>query len=378
MTGKLETDKYTLISLAEVRDTFDPDRNGTFTAKVFSLGNSEELINYVSPYGTGREGGFIAIPEIGTTVLVCRPAGGTEFYYLGCTFISEPLQAEGATVAGTEIKPAERVDARSARARGVPLRINLKGARGGGLLIAEEYNQDFYNVKTEISSPEGKIIKLTDSPGQDNILLSTENNSKITLQGDTKYKGKLGAAAHSIQMESMGPQKLICGESSIDILVNDGREINVLNNSVGDNKPYGPPENEYWGNVNVQSKWRDVNVFSNAESGRIFIECTNEGGSDQVIEIQTNGEDGAIRIKTNGKVDISAKNIDLEAVENINIKAGEEINFEAASNMGLRCTGGNINADAVQIHLNDGINPVADTDIGQTDSYYGNTGVTTY
>ena len=128
-------------------------------------------------------------------------------------------------------------------------------------MIAEEYNQDFYNVKTEISSPEGKIIKLTDSPGQENILLSTENNSKITIQGDTKYEGEMGAAAHSIQMESMGPQKLICGESSIDILVNDGREINVLNNSVGDNRPYGPPENEYWGNVNVQSKWRDVNVF---------------------------------------------------------------------------------------------------------------------
>ena len=59
------------------------------------------------------------------------------------------------------------------------------------------------------------------------------------------------------------------------------------------------------------------------------------------------------------------------------MKAGGTINISSGGRMDLK-SGENINADALQIHLNDNLAAAADPDIGQTDSYYGNTGVTTY
>ena len=59
------------ISLAEVGDVVDATRNGKFQAKIASLDNVLKPVYYVSPYASNSEGAFVAIPEVGTTILVC-------------------------------------------------------------------------------------------------------------------------------------------------------------------------------------------------------------------------------------------------------------------------------------------------------------------
>jgi len=373
MSTKVNTSELTTISLAEVSPsgTIDPDMNGVFKAKVRSIGNSEEFIYYVSPYASNSEGGFLAIPEPGVEILVCRPVGSQSWYYLGSTFSPEPQQSTGPVVNASESKPLSRIEPYMYRAKGAPMFYVFKGPDGGGLTIAEEQNASMFNKKVELNSPLNKTVSLIDSPDIDSIILDSGNGSKITLTSDPKRDD---IPARSVEIYTVGPQKYINDESQTDVVVlKGGRELQILNEANG--VEWG--DAAICGNVNIQSKKKDVNIFTQADKGRIFIECLNEAGSDQVIEIQTNGIDGAIRIKTNGKVDIDAANIGINASESINMKAGGVINIEAGGNLSLK-SAGTVYSDGQQIRLNEGGSQAASPNIGDSESTYGNEGVTTY
>ena len=129
--------------------------------------------------------------------------------------------------------------------------------------------------------------------------------------------------------------------------------------------------------IYMESDQKDINIFAADETGegaRIFIECLNPDGTDQLIEIQTNGADGAIRIKTNGKVDIEANKIGINAFDQIDMKAGGNISLEAGGELSLTA-GGNVNADGTQIQLNGGLSLPATPEIGNAESYYENHGL---
>ncbi len=361
-----------IISLATVEDTTDVSRNGCFACRINELGGQEKDVHYVSPYASNEEGAFIAIPELGTQILVCKPGSTSDWYYLGATFSPEPMQSEGDIVPDAELPPLERALPNLYRSRGVPMQITMKTPNGAGMLVSEEYTENYVNRKTEIHSTVNKKISLNDSPGIDAIVLDSGNGSKITLSNDPH---NCSTTARSIEVDSVGPQKYINRESQTDVVVGPGgRELQLLNQASGIEWGPGIP----CGNVNVQSKWRDVNVFTQAKQGRIFIECLNEQGSNQVIEIQTNGSDGAIRIKTKGKVDIEGKNIGINATQNINMKAGGVVNIESGGNMSLK-SGGTVYGDgSPDIRLNEGGSQSANPNIGNDESLYNNTGVTTY
>ena len=250
--------------------------------------------------------------------------------------------------------------------------VQLTGAGGGGIGVTEEYNPDFINNKTELKSNVNKKISLSDSPAISAIIIDSGNGSTIKL-GDNPGAGTL--PARSIEIESVGPQKYINIESQTDIVVKDGRELQLINNSTGINAA-DEDEVPKTGNVNIQSKWRDVNVFTQAEAGRIFIECLNENGSNQVIQIETNGAEGAIVIKTKG-------HIRLEAGRNIELVAGEQIIMQSGGKTSLNsnnldiAAGGTANIDAGFIHLAEGASPT-DPSVPTNQSTYGNTGITTY
>jgi len=357
------------ISLAEVRSRVDPGRSGAFRAKIASEGNDEQTVYYVSPYGSNAQGAFIAVPEVGTQVLVCKVTGGTSWYYLGTTFAPEPAEVDGAKVKDAQVMPFERVDPEIYKARGTPMKYVFKSPQGAGITMSDEYNPEFFNRKTEISSGGAKKITMTEAPTIDSIVLDSGNGSRITLTDDPQSQG---LAARSVEVFSVGPQKYINKESQTDIVVHSaGRELQLLNQASGIEWGPGTP----CGNVNIQSKRRDVNVFTQGESGRIFIECLNEQGANQQIVIETNGADGAITIKTNGDV---------------NIDAGQAINMRAP-NVNIGCTKFSVNAGDIQmqgnqvnidpgngtIQLADGASPENPT-IPDPQSLYDNTGVTTY
>ena len=362
-----------IIATAEVIDSVDPTDSGVFMARIPAYGNELEAVYYTSPYGSTGQGAFIAIPETGTKILVCKPIGSESWYYLGSTFSPEPQESTGPGIKdNVNLKPIQRADPRLNRARGFPMRMQWTGPGGGGLKILGEYNPGFFNDKVELHSTINKRVVLTDSPAQDCIIIDSGNGSKITVSDDPQNNI---IPSRAVRVETVGPTQLFNIQSQTDILVVDGQELQLLNNSTGSQAPPGEPDKA--GNVNIQSKWKDVNVFTQAEQGRIFIECLNNNGSNQVIEIQTNGEGGAIRIKTNGKVDIEAENIGINATNNIDINAGGSIRMQSGGQMSLK--GSTVDADADgDINLNSGSSSDAVPEIGNSESYYENEGITTY
>jgi len=359
----------TEICLAEVRNRIDPARDGAFLAVIEGEGNEEQRVLYVSPYASNAGGAFIAIPEVGTQVLVCKPKGATEWYYMGTTFVAEEKSFEGGgPVKDSEVRPFERVDPYIFQARGIPMRYCFKTPNGAGIMMSEEYNPYFMNKKTEITSTLKKKIQLHDAPAIDSIILDSGNGSRITLTDDPQNQS---LPSRAIQVETVGPQKYLNSQSQTDIFVGEGgRELQMLNN--GNGVAWGPIVPA--GNVNVQSKWKDVNVFTQAEQGRIFIECLNEDGSNQEIVIETNGENGNIVVKTKGTITLAADQTIQMKAPNVNVDCQ---NYSVkADKVDVQCTG-QVDIDGSLINLANGANAPA-VNPPNPQSRYGNTGVTTY
>lgn len=359
------------ISLAEVRSRVDPGRSGAFRAKVASEGNTEQTVYYVSPYGSNAAGAFVAVPEVGTQILCCKAAGGTSWYYLGTTFAPEPGEVTGGKIKDTKLMPLERVDPEMYKARGTPMKYTFKSPQGAGITMSDEYNPKFFNRKTEITSGGAKKIMLSEAPTIDSIVLDSGNGSKITLTDNPQTKG---LPARALQVETVGPQKYINTESQTDIVVGKGgRELQLINNANG----FVWGDSAEAGNVNIQSKWKDVNVFTQAEQGKIFIECLNQDGTNQEIVIETNGSNGGITIKTKGTVNISAdQDINMRAGRNLNIDC-QNYSLNSRGEIDVKATA-NVDIDGEKIYLASAKATPTAPSIPDPQSQYGNTGVTTY
>ena len=361
--------------MAEVRSTADSTKSGRIYCNIANDTSEQVPVYYASPFATGGEGGMVAIPPVGTEVIVCSPMGTDKWFYMGATFQQEPRDAEGDELLENKKEPIERVDDKLYRERGVPQRTNFKGQRGGGLTISEEYSPEGYNLYTRLRSETGKKVELNDNPHTDAIILDAGNNAVLKLTASPKAKPEdlHPQAPRAFEVQTLGPQKLLC-QSEIDIMTTkSGREINIINTSEGGD--WGGPIKTK--NVNVQSKRGDVNVFTQAESGRIFIECLNEDGQNQHIQIETNGEGGSIVIKTRGNVLLDAGgNIDLNAGGDINMRASGRISAQSGGDNVIKASNHRVDAGTVRL--------AEPASAGQPnlsitqESEYGNAGVTKY
>ena len=315
--------KYSMdISLAVVTSRTDPDNLGVMQCIISKLGPDPLPVYYTSPFATNADGGMIAVPEVGVKILTCSPYGSSRWFYFGSTFDLEPREAEGDAVLDGYIGPYERSNPDSAKYRGEPQQITLKNEQGAGLKISEQYNPSGFNVYTRLQGTSGKKVELNDNPQTDSVLIQSDNQARIKLAGSPEEPT---TAPRSIEIESAGSQKFINIQDETDVVVLEGgRDINILNNANASG--WGGPIST--GNVNIQSKQKDVNIFTQAESGKIFIQCLNTEGESQHIQIETKGPDGTISIKTNG-------NLSIEAGGDINMNAGGEINMRSGDQMSL-------------------------------------------
>ena len=371
----------TRVSLAEVCEDglFDANRNGSFRAVIYALNKIEKPVHYVSPYASNADGAFIALPEEGVEILVCQPEGSEEWYYMGSTFSPEPRETTGEPIPDALLAPMERVDPLLYNARGVPMKQIIKSQSGTGMVMSHEYapegimgSDGFLDKKLELNTATKKIT-MSDSPAQDSIILDSGNGSRIMLTDDPQDDN---FAARSLQVETVGPQKYLNKESQTDVVVGEGgRELQLLN--IANGVEWG--EGSDCGNVNIQSKWKDVNVFAQAKDGRIFIECVNETGDNQKIVIETNGESSdSIIIRTPGSVIIDAK-------KDININAEEGgINMKTSGKFSVDCDSFQVQANQVNIdpgggtiELANGASPTSPS-LPDQQSTYGNEGITTY
>jgi len=359
----------TKIMIAEVKTTVDASRSGKITVLI---GEKKELsVNYVSPYGSNTEGAFIALPEPGTQVLICSPEDSFSWYYIGTTFMPESKDSKGAKIPDGELKPIERSQPELYKARGRPMKYSFKSPTGAGITMHEDYNKEYFNKKVEITSGVNKKITLNDSPEVDAITIDSGNGSKITLSNDPQG---MTSDAKAIQVESSGPQKYINKESQTDIVVdNGGRDLNIINNAHG--LLWGPLVDT--GCINLQSKYKDVNIFSKGHMGSIYLQCLNPLGLNQKIVLETRGVGGGdIILKTNGTIKLQAGvGIEMTAPV-IKTQAGTQnatvANFNVASL-------GPVNIDGSIINLAGGAaspDPVIPTFL--TNSRYGFLGLTNY
>lgn len=380
-----------LICLAEVRDRTDAARTGSFLACIYGFDNELNRITYVSPYGSNAGGAFIAIPEVGTQILVVRPYNTSQWFYLGTAFSYEPLYDNGQVIRDSVVSPVDRCDPTMYKSRGYPTHYVFKSPTGAGISMVEDENSEYIKKYTELKSTNNKKIRLDDTPNLDSIILDSGNGAKIMLTNapDNPING---LAAQSVQVQTNGPQRYINYDSQTDIYVGGGgKELQLLNAANGvlngtppDFKPQLgiPPPLKPSGNVNLQSTWRDINVLTKAPSGRIFIECLNAAGVNQQIVIETNGVGGGITIKTNGTVMV-------DALTGVDINTAGNINMQCA-NFNLNCA--TMNAKAGVMNLDGGVVnlapepplPVIIPQVPSTnpalkhDSDYGNIGIDTF
>lgn len=274
-------------------------------------------VKYTSPYLAGRNGGFIAIPEIGSQVLICKPDNSEDWFYFGSVpnpQIGEALGAGYDTVAPRN-KEEALFDPQIYKARGVPQRVVWSSPRGNKLILSDEYATDYLNQYAKLESANGKVLILQDSPNAgggdgdyvDAIIIRNEHGDRIKIS--TSQNGS--SAGRSIEIEANGPINVVSRGSGVKLHVIDGKEINIINESTG-SKRIGPNDPTP-GNINIESKNADINIAVSSKNG--------------VINLEAKGEDGHIVLDSKGKVQIKgAKGVDILSDAGITLD-GERIDL---------------------------------------------------
>ncbi len=375
-----DQDNFSELRTATVTDVTMFDGQGTFTGSLHEI--EEEIdIFYVTPYGSPGGAAMVAVPETQTNVLVCRPSGSKQWFYLG-SYFGIPTQFAADEVGNTKkagtvkdsngnsvkdskgnsinfgkkepqtkaqkaqelikqqnVEPAsddepksnfEKVFGNNTTVSNQSDKILLKGQNGHGLEISDSKNgTTVMDVKTELTSSNKKKITMHDSPDIDSIKLDSGNDATITL---TQNPDRIGSNAGAIEIDSKGPQLHVSRESDLEMKVlGGGRELNIQNsaNGVGWGKIAGIPFLNPiipTGNVNIQSDRGDVNIMAKSPyTGRIFIETLNALGQRQLIKIGTAGVDGSIVLQANSIVlDATGAGgtIDLNAPAGVYINGG--------------------------------------------------------
>lgn len=261
-------------------------------------------VTYVSPFN-GIKGAFIAIPEIGATVLIASIENGTDWYYLGSVF--NPALGDSYGLNLPKDNKGMLSDRRMYRARGVPQRYIFSSPKGNKLVLSDEYSGDYANIKASVESSTGKKIVLSDSPEMDCVIVENELGDRIKISS----RSNGASSPRSIEIECYGAVNIISRQSSMDLTVVDGKELNITNLSTGSKR--AGPNDPTPGNINITSKNADINITTKSKEG--------------VVRVDVEGDDGHIILDSKGTVQINGeKGVSITSGSNINIE-GERIDL---------------------------------------------------
>lgn len=295
------------VKVGEIRDNSDITETGCLTVQETDF-DAPVIVRYTSPYSAGQSGGFIAIPEVGTKVLIIQPDNDNNWFYL--TSIHGPTQGHALSnlaLVDKDIK-SPLSDDKLYRARGVPMRLSLKTPLGHNLTLSDEYNKDFFNSKVMLESATGKKVELNDSPEIDSVILRNELGDRIKISS----KANGASAPRSIEIECKGPISIITRESELNLHVVDGKELNIINESTGSKR--AGPNDPTPGNINIKTTHGDINIDAMDDTGLILV---NTEGDNSVINIKSKGTiaiDGEKGVSINsgsGNVVVTGQQIEL-------------------------------------------------------------------
>lgn len=299
---------------------------------------SGELINivYTSPYYAIATGGVLAIPEIGSEILCAEDDTdplNIAYYYVS-TIVRERSSnnKHGAKLDGFPIIPG-KYNINPDKSSAIK---TFQDERSTGLKISSYRSEKSGYTSSVTLNSLGNNIVLSDSPNQEGIFILNRNLDGISIITDKN----IAHGANSIQIRSAGSQKCEVGNGSYLVSVKDGQDITLINESVGTYAPLAispmfpsPTPELQFGNINLISSWKDINVFCNSLIGSIYI-----GTPGPLIQITA---DGFINI-------ISKTMINIDSQVAINLRTTGLLNLEGGAGVNIKSLGPiNIKSDTV-------------------------------
>lgn len=277
------------LKIGRVVDNQDFTRTGKLQVKVADLGNSIIEVIYTTPFFLQGFGGLIAIPEPTSLILIAQvesDLSDARWFYL-CTIVDNLVGDITQSNRMLGIQGLNDLDVikdqnKLYQANNIPERISLTSPKGNSLILSDSSNENYNNIKTELKSPSGKSLQLNDSTYIDAVIMRNEHGDRIKITSSAN--GLSGS--RSIEVESKGSVKVISREGGLDLLIEDGTDINILNNSTGMKADSAFPGTA--GNINIKSSRHNVNIDSpeaninivagsdiNITTGnRVNIQCT--------------------------------------------------------------------------------------------------------
>lgn len=289
------------IKLARVINNEDLSRNGMLECSSYQLDehdvNVAEIFTvfYSTPVGVGKEGGFIAIPDVGQICTICKPDNVPYWIYMNSVY-GIPTKGEDLFYApedslfGPSDKKSLPKRTQTYTKSGNPKTQSWSTKNGNRIELCD--NNDEGISYAGIISQRKKKITLSDSAGGDGIIIENEHGDKIAITSDPS---KIGGH-RSIGLECQGNIVIKSIDGGIDIQT-QGQDINITNTATGS------LASRIYGNINIRSYTGDVNVNSYTEGGQINL------------------------LSPSGSINMKAQDINLDASGGINMKAVSGINI---------------------------------------------------
>lgn len=336
---------------AEVIEAFDPFCNQGFLAKIKDHFDDFVHVNFTSPYANRGKGGLAGHgPEVGSKVIICELDNEKDQYY----FIASIFDVLENTSEGDEVtEVTEKTSTEQKIKIGDPTRtgypgeeIVLQNDKGCGLRLTDVQTKNVIDERSELYTF-GKRVTVNNNPFINSILLDADvynesETARLELVGDDPKNTTKGH--HSFNLLTTG-QHYYVSEEGILMQVTNGSEINIMNDSIGTNSMSAPALQ--FGNINLQSRYRDINLFGQGPTSQIRLQttaATPAGG------IYLDSKGGKVQIISGTAVEISAPSISLNALGNLSLKATGSLGLQAAK-IDIKGTGP-INMDGLPVYIN--------------------------
>lgn len=245
-------------------------------------------VKYVSPYGNSQSIGFIAIPEVGMDVLICKPNNQNQWYYMGT--ILENFVADAASTDKIVDEGVRDPYITPYRFRGViPQSYLFSSPKGNKVMLSDAYSQTGSHIGAYIETSRGMRLTMDDSTGTITLGNST-NNALVTITENSMSDQTAFGGPASFSVQVTGNVSITSQQGDLDLTVINGRTINIENKSgLGS----GARDDSRIGNINIVSKFGDVTVEAQ--------------GNDQQINVLASGQDGNINMTADGAVRVSGR-----------------------------------------------------------------------
>jgi hypothetical protein len=278
-------------------------------------------VTYTSPYYSPGDGGVLAIPEVGSRILVYLDSKTGEMFYLSTILADDPDNPKsGGRVLWKSI-PNDRLFSQDNKPQG----LTFQNKFGDGLEVKRVLGKN-KNFDSSTSLKQGsKRVTLSDNPASDRIVIDNGHGDGITITSES-VAGSM--AAKNILVKSAGSSEVRSTYGDVTLAVCQGGDINLHNTTIpGIMLPGG-------GNINLKSDWSTISlVCDGPEAGAITIKTAK--GIFQINEAGFVTIEGLnINIKSTGILNLVGTAINLDS-EIVNIKSSTTVNIDGPAGVYL-------------------------------------------